>query len=191
MSFEELLARARAGDQHALSDLLAHWRAVIRQDCHRTLGAQVAARADTSDVTQSAILQLWRDLGEFRGKSVNQFKAWTRSIGSGHASKHRRLHLSQKRNVGKEESLSADNVVEFATPEAAAISNEEKSLVLDAVEQLDEQLQFVVLRRFVDDRSLAAIADELGCTYATVRGMYARALQAMKSALQADGITQP
>lgn len=190
MKFEQLLAKVRDGDPDALSELLSHWRGVIRRERHHTLGAEMAARADTSDVAQEAIIRTWRDLGQFRGNCEQQFAAWTRSIGNWQASKQRRLHRRRKRSVATEDAFPVEDALDGRTPDAEAACNEEKSLVLAAVEQLDEEMQFVILRRFVDDHSLASIANELGCSYSSVRGLYARALRALRSALRAEGLDE-
>lgn len=190
MKFEQLLAKVREGDREALGELLSHWRGVIRSERRHTLGADMAARADTSDVAQEAIIRTWRDLGQFRGTCEQQFAAWTRSIGDWQTSKQRRLHRRRKRSVAAEEAFPVQDALDGRTPDAEAACNEESSLVLAAVEQLDESMQFIILRRFVDDHSLRSIADELGSSYSSVRGLYARALRALRSALQAEGLDE-
>lgn len=87
MQFEEQIEKVRKGDHQALNDLLCYWRKVLRKRSSGTLGRDISARADTSDVAQEAIIQTWRDLPQFRGNKEEQFFAWTRAIGNGQAAK--------------------------------------------------------------------------------------------------------
>ena len=63
------LARARAGDQGAFSDLVNPYRRQLLVHCYRILGSV----QDAEDVLQEVLLSAWRALGQFDGGS---FRAW-------------------------------------------------------------------------------------------------------------------
>ena len=63
------LARARAGDQSAFSDLVNPYRRQLLVHCYRILGSV----QDAEDVLQEVLLSAWRTLGQFDGGS---FRAW-------------------------------------------------------------------------------------------------------------------
>ena len=63
------LARARAGDQSAFSDLVNPYRRQLLVHCYRILGSV----QDAEDVLQEVLLSAWRALGQFDGGS---FRAW-------------------------------------------------------------------------------------------------------------------
>ena len=86
-------------DPAELEELLARWRNRLRHTSRNLLGGRIAARADTSDVAQEGILQVWQDLGKFRGSTDNEIKAWISRIGAGHAAKIRRHHLAMIRSA--------------------------------------------------------------------------------------------
>jgi len=60
--FADLLARGRQGDQEALNELFERWRPLLRLQVRHTLGRDLAARVDTSDVLQETLTQAFRDL---------------------------------------------------------------------------------------------------------------------------------
>jgi RNA polymerase sigma-70 factor, ECF subfamily len=65
-SERELLAAARAGDEHAFARLVEMHRAHLHAHCYRMLGSL----HDAEDVLQEALLRAWRGLQSFDGRSA-------------------------------------------------------------------------------------------------------------------------
>ena len=73
-SEEELLEAARRGDEGAFSQLVASHRAALHTHCYRMLGSV----EDAEDALQEALLNAWRALPRFEGRS--SLKAWLYKI---------------------------------------------------------------------------------------------------------------
>src|SRR3954469_20992595 len=62
---ERILARARAGDEDAFSELTDPYRREVQLHCYRILGSV----QDAEDLVQETLLAAWRGLAEFEGRS--------------------------------------------------------------------------------------------------------------------------
>src|ERR1700748_2082932 len=71
---QELLDRARAGDEDAFTELVGAHRAELRAYCYRMLGSV----HDADDALQDALLRAWRGLPGFQGRS--SVRSWLYSI---------------------------------------------------------------------------------------------------------------
>ena len=67
---QEILARARAGDQHAFRELIDPYRRELEVHCYRILGSV----QDAEDTVQETLLAAWRGLERFEGRS--SVRAW-------------------------------------------------------------------------------------------------------------------
>jgi RNA polymerase sigma-70 factor, ECF subfamily len=71
---EELLEAARHGDEHAFSQLIGSHRVALHAHCYRMLGSV----QDAEDALQETLLNAWRALPQFRGRS--SLKSWLYKI---------------------------------------------------------------------------------------------------------------
>jgi RNA polymerase sigma-70 factor, ECF subfamily len=70
----DLLALARQGDEDAYAGLVAPYRAALQAHCYRMLGSL----PDAEDALQDALLQAWRGLPRFEGRS--SLRSWLYTI---------------------------------------------------------------------------------------------------------------
>src|SRR2546428_7166397 len=70
MTDQAMVARARAGDQHAFRELTDPYRRELQVHCYRILGSV----QDAEDILQETLLAAWRGLDRFEGRS--SVRAW-------------------------------------------------------------------------------------------------------------------
>jgi RNA polymerase sigma-70 factor, ECF subfamily len=74
MADERLLDAARAGDENAFARLVEPHRRALHAHCYRMLGSV----ADAEDALQDALLNAWRGLSKFEGRS--SLRSWLYTI---------------------------------------------------------------------------------------------------------------
>ena len=67
---EELLRRARAGDESAFAQLADRFRAELQLHCYRIVGSV----QDAEDMVQETLLAAWRSLERFEGRA--SLRSW-------------------------------------------------------------------------------------------------------------------
>ena len=82
-SDETLAAQAAAGDDHAFEQIVGRYEARIFR-----LACRLTSDTDAPDVLQETFLQLYRNLGAFRGDA--RFSTWLYRIATNAALMHRR-----------------------------------------------------------------------------------------------------
>ena len=74
MNDARLLDAARAGDEDAFARLVQPHRRALHAHCYRMLGSA----ADAEDALQEALLNAWRGLAKFEGRS--SLRSWLYTI---------------------------------------------------------------------------------------------------------------
>jgi RNA polymerase sigma-70 factor, ECF subfamily len=175
LSDEQLVERARGGDENAFSELFTrhHGRLLMLALQHR-LTAQ-----DAEDAVQQTMLKTWQALGSFRGES--RFATWITRVLMNEV-----FQLQRKRSrmrLEEMESASLAAVLEAGTrwtprqmsQEQRLLVSERNRLVHAALRTLPESLRSVLLMQVFEERSLEEIAVELKRPIATVKSRRHRA----------------
>jgi RNA polymerase sigma-70 factor (ECF subfamily) len=193
-----LVARARAGDATALSDLLAlHERTLLRM-VELRFERGLRGRLEPADVVQEALAQAARRFPEWCDQTTYPFHVWLRLLASQALAEARRRHIStQMRDVGREAdapeqgvSVSCAYAVDFlmasqTSPSEAARREETRAQVLAAVEGLEALDREILALRHFEGLSNEDAALELGIEPAAASKRYVRALQRLRPALAA------
>lgn len=168
---DELLAWAREGDEAAFAELVERSRKRLFAVCVRITGDEHSAR----DAAQNALLDAWRALPRFEGRS--SFSTWLCQIGSRAA-----LAVVRRRRPDP-----VDEVPEPTGPFTDAL--EESVAAVSAVRWALEKLppdfrQALVLREYAD-LSYQEIAEAQGIPVETVKTRINRARRAVAHVLEA------
>ena len=180
---QELVRRVQAGDQSAFNLLVLKYQ-------HRVLklvGRFVNDPTEAEDVAQEAFLKAYRALASFRGDSA--FYTWLYRIAINTAknalvSQRRRpvdfdLDLQDPDQYERQARLK-----EADTPEGVLLTDEIRTVVEEAMEQLPEDLRTAIVLRELEGLSYEEIAEAMDCPVGTVRSRIFRAREAIDKKLK-------
>ena len=183
----KLLSKARNGDMNALAELLESFRENLKRLARVRRNASLRRKLDTSDVVQEINIQVFGDFHAFRGKTISEFVKWIYEILRTKKAAAVRHFDTKKRNVNREQEFyfdtnKANELVEHAftdesiQPVDRLIQLEKAVSMFEALHQLPELQQTVVVGHFFEGMSTREIAEQLGKTENAVRKTWTRAL---------------
>jgi RNA polymerase sigma factor (sigma-70 family) len=169
----ELVPRARRGDVHAYAELVERYRHVA----FRTAYLVTRSSADAEDAAQEAFVKAYYALGRFREDAP--FRPWLLRIVTNEA---RNRHRSARRREGLAVRLAEARLGDAApSPEAAALEDETRRVLLAAVERLPERDRLVIAYRYFLQLSESETAHALGVRSGTVKSRLSRALARLRA----------
>lgn len=185
-----LVRRAVGGDESALEDLLAAHHDLLARHVERQLTATVRSRLAVEDVLQQTYLQVFKSIGAFEPRGPGGFAAWLKTIAS-------RKLIDAARSRGRErvvtsaeghrdpgQSTFADLAGLVACsapgPTSLVMAEELRGAFHVALGELPANYRTVVQLRYLDNRSLEEVAENLGVTVGAARGLCHRARQALR-----------
>ena len=138
---------------------------------------------DVEEIAQDVLLHAWRDRGSFRAES--EPSAWIRSI-----ARHR--IFERRRKDGRREK--ADAVLRAVAridtellPDEVLGAGEFRAHVWAALEKIGRDYAEILVRRYVEDRSVREIAGERGESEKAVESRLHRAREAFREAIRSGG----
>jgi RNA polymerase sigma factor (sigma-70 family) len=124
-NWDELVARARAGEAYAMDDLLSAARPLVLRRCAKFL----PYRQDAEEAAQEALMTIATRLDDFSGRGT--FVGWVTVISSNTA---RMTYRSMRRRF---DDTTTDAVAEPADPRTTSVIAGTRLDLLDALEQLE------------------------------------------------------
>jgi RNA polymerase sigma-70 factor (ECF subfamily) len=167
---ERLLIEAAQHDPSRFAELYENNFARV----YAFVARRVQNREEAEDVTAEVFHQALSKLGRFQWRGV-PFVAWLLRIAA-NALADRWQRESRNQEVPAEllEEAGADQEVERS------------AMLFQLVERLPADQRLVILRRFVDQKSLREISQELGRTEGAVKQLQFRALQTLRSKVRSN-----
>ena len=187
MTEQELVARARRGDESAFEALVTENEKRIYNLCRRLTGNQ----EDAAELTQEAFLNAWRGLGRFQGES--SFSTWLYRLATNACidflrKEKRRQSLSMTVSLDdEEEARQVELPDERYAPEGALERAEARRAGAEGLERLTLEHRQVLVMREVHGLSYAEIGQVLGLEEGTVKSRIARARGALRKVLTERG----
>lgn len=198
----ELLTRARAGENEALGELCALYRNYLRMVVRTGLGARLRERVELSDVVQEALVEVVKQFPQFTGQNETALVGWLRRLVSQKLVDLARYHGRVKR-AGDATSYALDApydggqadddapngrlldmlALSQTSPSEAASRRELIVLLADALAALPEAEADVLWLYHAENLSFEAIGDRIGLSRKVVRGIWARGLKRLKPML--------
>ena len=185
-SDQRLVVRAQQGDKRAFDVLVLKYQQRIASVVSRYLRDQ----DEVADVTQEAFIKAYRALANFRGDA--QFYTWLYRIAINTAKNY--LVAKSRRPPDTDKDINdgefSENSVVLETedqPEALLARDQLQSVILAAVDALQEDLRTALMLREFDGLSYEEIAEIMACPVGTVRSRIFRARESIEKKMQEMG----
>jgi RNA polymerase sigma-70 factor (ECF subfamily) len=175
---QELLARARAGDQHAVRSIVERYEAKVAA----TVIGMLGPGPDAEDVGQETFIRFYKAINNFREESTLSTYLTRIAI-------NQSLKVIQRRKSWHQRFLSRDSdTVSFDEPvgegEIVVEEAERRQLVRRALGELNPDQRAVAVLRFIEGYSTKETADILGIPSGTVMSRLSRAIDKLGSLLR-------
>ena len=172
-----LVTRARRGEAAAYEELVRMHQAIA----FRVALVNAGDASDAEEAVQDAFVKAYRALGRFRDGAP--FRPWLLQIVANES-------RNKRRSAGRREGLTlriagtATSGDAAPSPEAAVLSLERRSELLDALSRLDGRDRDVLVHRFVLELDEQETAAALGIRRGTVKSRTSRALERLRAGLE-------
>lgn len=195
---QDLLSRARKGDQGALAELLRAHQGRVFNVCLR----MVHNRDDAAELTQDVLLKIVQHLPEYRGQA--ELSTWMTRIAMNQSISHlRKRKLRQTASLDGSSGGGASRNGRASTgegvpalrlrladdrepgPEARVERDEMLDRLRQAVAELDEEFRAVLVLRDIEEMDYAQVAEALGLPMGTVKSRLFRARLALREKMVA------
>ncbi len=196
---QELLKRARGGDQSAFEELFNRHRARLQRAITMRMDRRVAARVDASDVVQETYLEAYGRLPKYLEQQGMPFYLWLCWLAREKVLALHRRHLgADKRAVTHEAALlPVDSSAEFVSaiagrepsPSQALAKVELAERLRLALGQLDDDERDLILWRHFEQLSARDMAQLLQISEAAASKRYIRAVERLRTILMSLGVS--
>lgn len=173
-----LIEKAKNGDVESFEQLTSAYQKRAFNIAYRMLGNL----EDANDVTQEALLKVYKSLHNFRGNS--SFSTWLYSIVNNvcidFIRKNKKVKLLSIDKQQEGESYQREIPDEINTPECLFEKKEVKRMVHDAINQLSYEQRNIIILRDIQGFSYQEIAEMLHISIGTVKSRINRARSNLK-----------
>ncbi len=177
-SDEDLLQRIAAGDRLAMRVLFSRHQLRI----HRFVLRMVRDEAVAEDAVSDTFLDVWRQAGDFAGKS--QVSTWLMSIARFKALSA----LRRRRDVGLDEEWAAGIEDEADTPEVISQKLDKGAAIRLCMDRLSAEHREVIDLVYYHETSVEEVAEIVGIPEGTVKTRLFHARKKLAELLKAAGI---
>jgi RNA polymerase sigma-70 factor, ECF subfamily len=179
---DELVAQVLRGDKAAFDALTLKYQHKIV----KLLSRYLHNPAEILDVTQEVFIKAYRSLHQFRNDSA--FYTWLYRIAVNTAKNYivnqaKQPQQSELPLEDGEQQLS-NKLKEYASPENLLLRDEIEKTVLQAVDELPEELRVAITLRELEGMSYEEIAAIMQCPVGTIRSRLYRAREIIDAKLQ-------
>jgi len=196
VTVEELLARAREGDQGERDRLFEACRGYLALVARTQMESWLQAKADASDLVQQTLLEAHRGFDRFEGKTEAEWLAWLRRILSHNAADLvRRYRGTSKRQARREIPLRrpSDDSQAGGAPEPAGrelspsrqlIAHDRDLQIAAALDRLAADHREVIVLRNLERLPFDVVAERMGRSRPAVQMLWARAIKKLQETVQ-------
>lgn len=180
---QRLVERVQNGEQAAFDILVKKYQHKIMS----LVARYVKQQGDVPDVAQEAFIKAYRALPNFRGESA--FYTWLYRIAVNTAKNYlvSRGRKPPSSDIDAQEAEFLDDghgLKDIASPESQLLSEEMRAVILDAINDLPDDLKQAITLRELDGMGYEEIAVTMDCPIGTVRSRIFRAREAIDKKLK-------
>lgn len=186
-----LLARWHAGEEAALSELVALHLPWLRDHVDHRLGAFLRRHADPDDYLQDIVLDFLRDAPRFQVRDGQQLRGLLVRVAENTLRDRNDWFRAKRRDLARNAPLPTESVLALdpalqrsTTPSRDATRTEMRDWVRLGLELLPPEDRKILVAREYDDRSFVDIGDEIGMTPNAVRMRWVRAVARLADVMQ-------
>ena len=191
----QLLSRARGGDESARDELFTKCRNYVDLVARSQVESWMRAKVDASDLVQQTLLEAHRGFADFRGETEAEWLAWLRQILSHNTHDFiRRFKQTDKRRIQREVRLrsTTDDGESFfheppggdPTPSQVIAEKEREIELADAIAELSEDHQEVIMLRNLQRLPFDEVAARMDRTRPAAQMLWMRAIRSLQQVLQ-------
>jgi len=181
---EELIARARSGDQAALDQLFQWCRPLLMERAALRLAKKRPGIERPSDIVQKAALKAFRAFPDFEGTTFAEWLSWLDRIVQTCTIQSFRDARRKKRDKAGEAPLDEDEIPSHQlSPSQATATEEEWQQLWTQIYLLQEEQRTAILLRHFKELRVAEVARRMGKTEAAVAGLLQRGLRTLRDRL--------
>lgn len=169
-----LIDAARDGDTRALTELYARHEGRLLAFIRATMSSAVAMRLQPEDVLQETLLESARKLDDFEDQGRGSFYRWLVGIARNKLKEAARAGRARKRSL--EQPYDGTLPGAATSPSAHAAAGERDEGLHLVLAELPERQGEAVRLRYLEGRSTAEVAEQLGCSEGAVKSLVSRGL---------------
>jgi RNA polymerase sigma-70 factor (ECF subfamily) len=177
---QELIQQSIQGDQEAFGDLYQRYLDQI----YRYVFYRVQTVEEAEDLTEATFIRVWEDLRARKTKpAIQNFRAWVYRVAHNQVVDHYR-----KKRPDQLDMDAGSTTIQSPGPgtEKAVFDKIDSHLLAEAIRQLEETAQNVIILRFLNGLSHAETAEALNLNEGHVRVIQYRALKHLQAILKKD-----
>jgi RNA polymerase sigma-70 factor, ECF subfamily len=176
-SDEHLVKQAQTGDREAFLTLYNRYLKKVYNRVKSRIPPQ-----DAEDVTQDIFIAVARSLPNFEQRS--RFNTWLYTIVNRQIADYYRRYYRTNENLSVSLEAQEEEGIEIAVSDDENV--DEKVLLQQALQELPENYQEIILMRFADGLSFAEIAEARKQTLEATKSLFRRAIQALNAKVDRD-----
>lgn len=197
MQTNEIIRRAREGDDSCRQRLFALGRSYMGLVARAQLESWLRVKVDASDLVQQTMLEAHRDFSRFEGGTEKEWIGWLRRILAHNCADWIRAYRgTAKRGAAREVPLRrADDTQSFAAPEPAAPGNtpsqeffqqDMELRMAEALERLPADYREVIMLRNLQRLPFNEVADRMDRSRPAAQMLWMRAIKRLQEVLADD-----
>ncbi len=190
----QLLTDARKGDAQAREALFERCRNYVSLVARNNVESWLRSKVDSSDIVQQTMLEAHRSFTDFQGGTEAEWLAWLRRILVHNSQDAIRRYRTDKRQAHQEVALDAgfrglsasfhvEPTADIETPSKIMCQKEAEIELADAISQLPEDYQDVIILRNLQRLPFDEVAERMGRSRPAVQMLWLRALRKLEQIL--------